>query len=103
MRPKSSPGGSVPASTISSSAARTSRRKSPKILLIVCSSYRGVGIEQPAMLVECETIGHPGKVIGDDPGGLGRLAAGEGAPLARQAFGLGEEQLKQLAHHATRF
>ncbi len=61
------------------------------------------GIEQPAMLVECETVGHAGEVIGDDPSGLGRLIAGQRAPLAGQAFGLGEKQLKQLAHDPTRF
>src|SRR5205807_2948634 len=103
MRPKSIPRGSAPASTISSSAARTSRRKSPKILLIVCSSYRRVGIEQPAMLVECESVGHAGEVIGDDPGGLGLFAAGQRAPLARQTFGFAKEQLKQLAHDPPRF
>src|SRR5271168_93543 len=66
-------------------------------------SYRGVGIEQPAMLVECESVGHAREVIGDDPGGFGGAAAGQRAPLAGQASGLGEEQLEQLAHHATRF
>ena len=67
------------------------------------SSYRGVGIEQPAMLVEGESVGHAGEVIGDDPRPL-RLAAGPGrrAPLAGQAFGLGEEQLEQLAHDPAR-
>ncbi len=49
-------------------------------------------------------VGHGrGAVIGDDPGGLGLLAAGQRAPLAGQTFGFGEEQLKQLAHDPPRF
>src|SRR5947209_8350188 len=102
-RPKSSPAGSTPSAARSSSAARTSRRKSPKTFVIGFWSYRGVGIEQAAMLVERETVGHAGEIIGDDARALGRIAAGRRAPFAGQTFRLGKKQLKQLAHDPARF
>ena len=55
------------------------------------------------MLVEGESVGHPGEIIGDGPGKLGLAGAGRQAPFAGQALGLGEEQLKQLAHNPTGF
>jgi hypothetical protein len=70
-------------------------------------SYRRVGIEQTPVLVEGETIGHAGQIIGYDPSAIGIIAtdaaSGLGPPLARQAIRLGEEQLKQFVHDAARF
>ncbi len=54
-------------------------------------SYRGVGIEQPAMLVERESVGHSSEVVGDDAGGFRLAAARQRAPFAGQAFGLRQE------------
>src|SRR5436309_1524159 len=50
-----------------------------------------VGVKQAMMLVERETVGHPGEVVGRDPCGPGFVGAGrEFAPFARQALRLGE-------------
>ena len=54
------------------------------------------------MLVEGESVGHAGEVIGDDARPLRLAAAGLRAPLAGQPVGLGEKQLKQFAHDAAR-
>jgi len=83
--------GSPPALTKWSSAATTSRRKSPKIFVIETWSYRSVGIKQPAVLVECESVGHAGQVIGDDSGLAGEAGGGRGTPFLGQAFGFGEQ------------
>src|SRR5580704_18962289 len=69
-RAKSSPAGNAPAATISSRADNRTRRKSPKMLLMRIRSYGSVGIEQAAVLVEGESVGHAGEVIGDDPRGF---------------------------------
>src|SRR5476651_2840214 len=62
-----------------------------------------IEVEQPAVLVEREAVGHAGDVVGDQSGAggpLGRLRAL--APWRRQAVGLGEQQPEQVYHHAPR-
>src|SRR5690348_3433459 len=60
-------------------------------------SGRGVGVEQPVMLVEGEAVGHAGEVVGRNSRGSRLVGAGgEAAPLAGHAFGLGEIERKQV-------
>src|SRR5204862_6034063 len=101
-RAKSRPAGRAPDATRSSSADNRTRRKSPKMLVMRVWSYRSVGIEQAAVLVEGESIGHAGQVIGDDARPLGFAPAGQRAPFAGQAFGPGTEQLEQLSYDPER-
>src|SRR5439155_25083312 len=88
-RAKSSPAGRAASTTKPSSADNRTRRKSPKMLVMRNWSYRRVGIEQAAVLVEGESVGHAGQVVGHRARRLCLAAAGQRAPFAGQAFGLG--------------
>ncbi len=52
------------------------------------------------MLVQRVAVRHPGDIVGDQLGGcLGLGSCRPFAPIGRQAFRFGEENLEQLAHH----
>src|SRR5579884_2361672 len=107
-REKSRPAGRAPRVARSSSAPRTRRRKSPKIL-VMRAAYarqlcRRIDVEKPPMFAQRILVGHAREVVRDGAGGR-RLArpGGQAAPLARQAVRVREEQPEQLADHALSF
>src|SRR4030095_8041246 len=66
------------------------------------TSVPHVEVEQLALLLDVEAVGHAGDVVADHAGAAGLVAAlGAGAPLGGQHVRFGHEQLEHLRQDAA--